>query len=511
MKLDKKALLLAPFSVTIALLICEAGLRLFSSFGPHSGEASAATAPGATIDRPLEVSEAAHYVAALPAAPGTDRAWFAEDPPQIPNRTPVSQQRVERYKDFEKRGLYGPQADYIWNRAYLEQERCSPGSAFRNYPATVLAFDPPSGDVHPRFRFPASATLARGLVTNQFGLRGPPLTLAKPPKTIRIAFLGASTTINDHNYPFSYPERVVGYLNRFAEFNHYDVRFEVLNSGREGLNSEDFVAIMRDELLPLDPDLAVYYEGANQFLVGRMLVPHSPPREQIDARDPVAAHVVPAALRNHLALGNLVDRVVNGFSSLNEPRKPLHVLVWPMGVNEQAPDVNSRKLPLQLTTIVKDLDAIRSSLQSIGGQLALCSFEWLASDGLALSGTRHAFIYRQLNTVLWPLRYSEIRRMADFQNRVFRRYAESRGVTFIDVASALPQDPNLFVDAIHMTDTGERVKAWIVFQQLVPVLRKQIESGQLPRPASTHLPHLPSFTATEIAVHCDGRSGQQPQ
>lgn len=509
MKLDKKALLLAPVSVLIALLICEAGLRLLTRFSPRSAEA--AVIPGAAIDKPLDVSEAARYIAAMPAAMGTDRRWFSEDPPPLPNRTPVSPERLQRFKDFERRGLYGPQADYIWNREYVERERCAPKSLFRNYPPTLLAFDPPDGGPYPHYRFAPGTTTASRLVTNQFGLRGPPLSLVKPPKTVRIAFIGASTTVNDHAFPFSYPERVVYWLNRFAGSNHYDVRFEVLNAGREGLLSDDFVAILRDELLPLDPDIAVYYEGSNEFNFQGMLVPYQPPRQQVDPRDPVARHVVPAVLREHLALANLVDRVVNGFSSLDEPRKPLHTLFWPMGVNEQAPNIQSPKLPLHLTTIIQHLDAIRGGLQSIGARLAVCSFEWLGRDGLALSGTRHAFIYKQLNTFLWPLRYSEIRRLADFQNRVLHRYAESRGVPFIDVADALPQDPNLFVDAIHMTDPGERVKAWIVFQQLAPMLRAEIESGQLPRPASLHLPKPPSLDATEMSTHCDGPPpGKQP-
>ncbi|HYL39346.1 MAG TPA: hypothetical protein VEV17_25730 [Bryobacteraceae bacterium] len=508
MKLDKKAILLALVSIVIALLISEAGLRLFTPFGPRDAKDPAPVVSGAPVvtDKPLEVSEAARYIAAMPAVPGTDRKWFGDDPPPLATRTPVSPQRIERYRDFERRGLYGPQADYIWNRKYVESERCSPNSMFRNYPETVLAFDPPGGDLRPHYRFAPSTTTFGGLVTNQFGLRGPPLTLIKPAKTIRIAFLGASTTVNNHNYPFSFPERVVYWLNRFAEANRYDVRFEVLNAGREGLNSQDFVSIVRDELRPLDPDWAVYYEGANQFDPGRMLVPPIASRQQIDARDPMAAHIVPAAIRSHLALGNLLDRVLNGFSSLDEPRKPLHVLIWPVGVSEQNPNVDGPKLPLHLTTIVKDLDAIRRSLKPNGAQLALCSFEWLARDGLPLSATRHAFIYKQLNTVLWPLRYSEIRRLADFQNRVFRRYAESRQIPYLDVAGMLPQDPNLFVDAIHMTDTGERVKAWIVFQQLVPLLQKQIETGQLPRPASARLPALPSLAADPMSVRCDAGS-----
>jgi hypothetical protein len=449
------------------------------------------------------------YIARLPAAPGTDRHWFSEDPPALPNRAPVSAQDMERYRDYERRGLFGPQADYVWNRRFVESNACAPGSTFQNYPAKIVIFDPPSGDTHPIYRFPPNATTAAGLVTNQFGLRGPPLTLAKDPKTVRIAFLGASTTVNNHNYPFSYPERVTYWLSRFAAANGFDVRFEVLNAGREGINSEDVPAIVRYELLPLDPDMAVYYEGSNQFPSANLLVsPRIPSRRDFGARDPVVEQKVPAVIRTHLAMGNLLDRALNGFSTIGEPRKPRYSLQWPATVDERNPQVDNQHLPLQLPVIVKDLDSIRSSLASIGGQLVLCSFEWLVQDGMPLSRTRHAFIYKQLNTVLWPLRYGDIRRLADFQNRVFERYARARNIPFVDVASRLPQDPNLFTDAIHMTDTGERLKAWIVFEQLVPVIRPEIESGRLPRPGGSHtVPPPPSLAMSEVPLP---RCGEKP-
>jgi lysophospholipase L1-like esterase len=494
-----KVLALVLASLFLSLAICEAGLRIF-----HYGASTPEHPPTvATPDKPLDPGEATRYIAALPAAPGTDRRWFTEDPPPLPNRAPVSQQRIDRYHDFERRGVYGPQADYIWNRKYVEQERCKPSGNFRRYPETVMVFDPPRGEAHPRFRFAPSTTTLAGLVTNDFGFRGPPIALAKPAGTVRIAFLGASTTVNTHSYGFSYPERVIHWLNLFAESNRYPVRFEVLNAGREGLTSEDISPILRDEVLPLDPDLAVYYEGSNQFLSARrMAMPPAAERNNIDARDPMAAHIIGESARRRFALANLADRALNGFSSLNEPRKPLHFLLWPIAVDEQNPDLGARNLPLGLSRIIKDLDLIRGSMGSIGGGLALCSFEWLANDGLGLSSSRHVFIYKQLNTSLWPLLYAEIRQLADFQNRVLRRYAEARDIPFLDVAGALPQDPNLFVDAIHMTETGESVKAWIVFQQLVPLVRKRIEEGQWPRPAGSHALPPPSLAASEMQFGC---------
>ena len=497
-----KTALLVLASTLFGLVLCEAALRVFVGAPGKAVEAkSPATLPP---EKPLEAREAMSYIEQMPAAPGTDRKWFTEDPPALPNQGTPTAERMERYKDYERRGIFGPQADYVWNRKFVESVFCTPSNVFKNYPDKIQVFDPPAGHLHPRYRFPPGTVTASGLVTNAFGLRGPPITLAKPPKTIRIAFLGASTTVNNHNYPFSYPERVGYYLNRFAEAKRYDVRFEALNSGREGLNSEDLAAILQDELLALDPDFAVYYEGSNQFPSANLMVePPVAPRQQIGPNDAIAGHRVPESIRTHLVIGDLVDRALNGFSSGGEPRKPIYTLVWPRGVSEQSPDVDSGYLPLQLSVIVRDLDSIRNGMQSIGGQLALCSFEWLAKDGMALSPARHTNIYKQLNTVLWPLRYSDIRRLADFQNRVYHRYAEARGLPFLDVVSALPQDPNLFNDAIHMNETGERVKAWIVFQQLVPLIRKQLDSGHLPRASGSHLvPQPPSQAISEMRLGC---------
>ncbi len=498
-RMKTTALVLA--SILFAILLCEAGLRMFTRFG-GSGRPQPPTAVAS--DKPLDVQAATRYIAQMPAAPGTDRKWFAEDPPPLPNRAVPSPDRVARFQDYERRGIYGPQADYVWNRHFVETAFCAPGSAYQNYPDDIVIFNPPEGALHPRYRFPPNITTAQGLVTNQFGLRGPPLTLLKPPKTIRIAFVGASTTINSHGFPFSYPERVVHWLNLFAQANHFDVHFEVLNAGREGITSEDISQIVHDELLPLDPDWTVYYEGSNQFFwVYDLVSPRTPPRQSLDPRDSVIEHKVPEPIRKHLAMGDLLDRALNGFGTLGEPRRPSYRLNWPANVDEAKPVVDSPHLPAPLVTIIKDLDSIRASMASIGGRFAVCSYVWLVKDGLRLSPNRHKLIYEQLNASLWPLRYRDIRRFADFQNRVFQRYAADRGIPFLDLAAAMPLDPNLFVDAIHMTDTGERTKAWIAFQQLVPILRREIESGRLPRSAGSHpLPAPPSLAISNMPGRC---------
>jgi hypothetical protein len=491
-------LLLIGASTVFALALCETAARLLGlGGGPPSLEQA-----GAGAGKPLDASAAMRYVNALAAAPGTERAWFLESPPPL-ERKPASAAARERFREFERRGLFAPQAEYLWNRHYVETERCRPNGRLAGFPPTVEVFDPPQPSLYPRYRFPAGVTMVSGLVTNQFGLRGHGIDLAKPPRTVRIAFVGASTTVDFHYFAYSYPEYVEFWLNRWAEAMQLAVRFEVLNGGREGLSSADIAAIVKHELRPLDPDLTVYYEGANQFWPYPIIDPPIPPRQQLDASDQVVQPRLPRFLRNQFVLGAYADRALNGFHSAGEPRKPQYRMVWPAGVDERNPDPNRADLPLNLSLAVQALDSIRGDMETVGGELAVCSFAWLVRENLQLSPVRHAGIYQHLNTFLWPLKYSDARRLADFQNRVFRNYASSRKAGFLDVAAALPQSPDLFLDAIHLTETGTRLKAWIAFQQLVPLVRERIGSGRWPRAAGSHaLPERPVAATGRTSTAC---------
>jgi hypothetical protein len=176
-----------------------------------------------------------------------------------------------------------------------------------------------------------------------------------------------------------------------------------------------------------------------------------------------------------------------------EPAKPVRALPWPEGLDEHDPDIGRADLPLSLSVILQDLDTIRTSLAGAGSELALASFVWLASDGLRLDPVHNAAIYDMLNTDFWPFRYADVRRMADFQNRVFRRYAAAHRLPFIDVAGEFPPLPALFVDAVHFSDDGTRLQAWIVLNGLLPLVRERLVSGAWPRPDRSPLAAHPAF------------------
>src|SRR5262249_33605964 len=122
-------------------------------------------------------------------------------------------------------------------------------------------------------------TLPDGLVTNEFGWRGRPVPFKRSPRTIRIVFVGASTVAEIHLTPFSTPELLDYWLNRWAAANKLDLKFEVMNAGRESIGSTDIAAIVHQEVAPTRPDLVVYYEGGNQLKLSTVVkeVPQGTP------------------------------------------------------------------------------------------------------------------------------------------------------------------------------------------------------------------------------------------
>jgi hypothetical protein len=336
-----------------------------------------------------------------------------------------------------------------------------------------------------------------GLVTNQFGWRGPPIELRKAANTIRIAFVGSSTSVNNHWFPFSYPELAGFFLDKWTQ-EAFGVRVEMINAGREGIASTSIAAVVRDEVLPLEPDLVVYYEGGNQFSPGLIIRlsedPGAPPNTSVKAPDRGAGY-----LGQWSALVKRIEGLLSAPGG--EPSKPAYKVVWPSDVNEFDPPLDHKSLPVSLSTIIHDLDTIRDAVAKEGGEFVVSSFFWLVYDGMKLDP--HTYLYKYLNEIFYPVRYRDMERLAAFQNRVLRKYARDRGSLFMDVAGAMPREPALFSDAVHATYDGVRLHAWMAAQMLAPWLRERIESGRLPRPFASSLQTHPAFPGNEHTLLFD--------
>ncbi|MGH7462342.1 MAG: hypothetical protein ACREMA_15125, partial [Longimicrobiales bacterium] len=183
--------------------------------------------------------------------------------------------------------------------------------------------------------------------------------------------------------------------------------------------------------------------------------------------------------------------------------KPDYTITWPAGLDEQDPDLAYPRLPLNLNTILHDLDQIRADLATVGSDFALSSFQWLVKDGMVVDPIRHRYTLEQLNIAYYPFHYREFERMAAFQNRLFAKYAAAHGLTFVDIAGRTPFDPDLNIDAVHTNYAGTRVRGWVAFNQILPTVQKHLADGSWPRPWPADAPStLPTFTPRRITFDC---------
>ena len=481
------------------------------------------------LDAADDSGPATRHLEEIARAPGVERDWFFADPPTLPNLRPVPEEWRALVRKVEQSGITEGtrRADMFkaWNAEFVG-DPCQ-HVYLCGAPGHLFVYDPPPGEKRPPYRFLPNTTTPLRLTTNDYGFRGPPVPFQRQPRTVRIAFIGASTTVGSHFQPYSYPEFIGHWLNLWAETRKLDLKFEVLNAGRESITSTDNVVIVREEVLPLQPDLLVYYEGANQFDLSTVAtgLPNRPTGLSLSPEASCPARPPPAAVEGDKsgpgwlaslsqALGNefaLVRRVQALFAARNLPGdggewpKDDYKLVWPTGVDERDPDIGRPDLPIKLSTIVRDLDAIRSATEQSGAELVLASFFWLVKDGMVLDPIRHRAILEYLNQGYAPFRYHDMERLAAFENRVFAKYASAHKLAFIDIARLMPFDPDLYVDAIHNTYAGERLRAWVFFQHLLPIVEGRLKSGTWPRKVKPSNAQPPTFTARPITFDCKRR------
>jgi lysophospholipase L1-like esterase len=165
-------------------------------------------------------------------------AWFlvlgAELALQLRRR--AAEPEVLRYRDevVEPRD-----SSAITDREEIWAER------YRRYrPGASLVLPKPAGAQHLRI--------------NAQGFRGPEIARPKPPGTVRVACLGASTTVQGPEDDATYPALLEAKLReRFP-----GLPLEVLNLGVSATWS-DYWLERSDELFALEPDLLVQYDGIN--------------------------------------------------------------------------------------------------------------------------------------------------------------------------------------------------------------------------------------------------------
>lgn len=452
------------------------------------------------------------YIAKIESSRTSVGQLWRESPPPLENRRKLSSEDLQRLREFGARSIdVGPSEQVteaelfkVWNAKFAD-DACTHVALKHLTRWPLDYFESKSGDDRPRYRYRPNAVMpiGVGMVTNQMGWRGKPIA-DRTPETVRIVFVGASTIAEGPYIPWSAPELLEEWLNAWALNRGLHVSFQVLNAGRESATTADVVAIVRDEVAPLRPDLVIFYEGALRFDWSSLvkgadeLKARSRPEYEANAgwvadvaqQSSLFAHIVTAFNDVGISLG-----------TMGEADKPKYQIVWPEGLDEKDPDLRRDDLPLNVTPTLKDFDRMRAELDKVGAEFALSSFSWLVYEGLKVDSVHGRFIWETNNRMYWPWTYRDIRRGIDFENRVYRKYAKAHDLAFLDVAGLIPPEQLLFADGVHMTPSGVRVKAWAFFRELLPLIERHLASGAWPR--HTGNDPLPAYEVKHRTVHCD--------
>ncbi|MGQ0550186.1 MAG: SGNH/GDSL hydrolase family protein [Armatimonadota bacterium] len=342
----------------------------------------------------------------------------------------------------------------VYNRKFYEQRR----SYFENWPIPLELFD--ADTPTPRYLFKPNLRMAvRGghldpaepgepvyRSTNSWGFRGPEFESRKPAGLIRIVCLGASTTEGSHGDLETYPHFLQQELNRMFPGR----RIEVLNAGHHGQQIADLLDILRLRVLPLDPDLVIFYEAVNdiRFHEFSRIDRSCEPRTCLQKGYQGAV----AALHQR---SMVVRRVAAHTGRPDLPARPL----WHR-FDETTPKPGAVHYRKMLRQIVRETLARRS-------RVVLSSFVTVAHEGLVVDREDNALLFDHLYRKRYPFTPGELERAHAHYNRVARELAQEHGLPFVDAAAEFPRDVKYFpYDTIHFNAEGNRILAGIFARSL---------------------------------------------
>jgi lysophospholipase L1-like esterase len=327
-------------------------------------------------------------------------------------------------------------------RQYLKYGSASP---------TVHDFtvDPVSG-----LKIPVPGSHRAGIAINSLGFRGQEITVPKPRGTVRLAFLGASTTFcaEVSSNELVWPHLVTKELqSRYPE-----VRFDYVNAAVPGYSTEETLRNLESRVAPLDPDVVVFYEATNELSGDtRELARHQGLLvENPDETSPLAEWSV---------LWFLLEK---NWRVLQRQKGS--------GSAQTRLSFDPRELSRGFENRLEDL--VRRA-QEHAPIVALATFSHRIrheqSDEEKL---------RASNTSLYYMPYMSVEGLLDGfdeYNRVIRDVALRRGAILVAGEDEIPGDSAHFADSVHFTDAGSRRMATRVaralsdvdaFQELVATL-----------------------------------------
>jgi hypothetical protein len=414
---------------------------------------------------------------------GVDPAWFFLPPARI--EKPLNQELQAR---TAANPTDGQQENFIWNDARLHDP--SPGliALLRHEKLnTLFAFPSYQGSPLPLFRlYPDTDFRPTPWITDHWGWLSVDVTVHKPPGTVRVGIIGDSTSHNSYGFYLQ------TFLDAWALAHGFDVRFEVLNTGRQGFGFEDGLAALQYELGPMGLDYIYEYFAPSFSLVLPQMVAFAtlPPGVEAGKPSPPVYHgldLVRRALDPPSLVSALTRRIRDVMtheaadSALEEPAKPRVALHLPRDIDGKVAPDEARKDPY-FAGLLSRFDRFRAIAASLHATPFVSSERLCVWDGMVLRNGSNRALYQVLNGPLfWPFSYADLRRMAAVHNGTISAWAAANGVTVVDIDGRMPRRPELCNDAHHDNPLGQQMRAWLIFQAMVPQISHDLRNKLVPR------------------------------
>jgi lysophospholipase L1-like esterase len=284
-------------------------------------------------------------------------------------------------------------------------------------------------------RVPVANLTTGSISVNSLGFRGPEIPIAKPAGTVRLAFLGASTTWCGEvsRNEVVWPHLVTESLGKTFS----SVRFDYVNAGVPGYTMSSLLKSMELRVAPLQPDIVVIYEAAN------------------DLSGDLRAHAAAQGLAKtaefeqfswpsrYSLLWNLVEKNLRVLSSERAARSSLGRLAV-------SPSTLGKEYRQALTQVVR-------AAQKHAKIVALATFSIHPRRNQTpeeqLRGSISAFVYMPFVTPQLVIDSYER------YNAIAREVARETGALLIEREDDIPGNPSHFADTVHFTDLGSRAMA----------------------------------------------------
>lgn len=278
---------------------------------------------------------------------------------------------------------------------------------------------------------------------NSHGFRGPEIRMPKPDTTIRIAFLGASTT---YCAEVSSNKMVWPHLVNQKLKQHWpNLDFDYINGGVPGYGLNSSLPNLKYKIKPLEPDIIIIYHAPNDLSFNSFQLAKQ--KGLVKQRTGKELYW----LSEYSLLSFLVE-------------KNLRVLIAKKNVYKQNKKLNFNEEELA-EPFRKELKLLIEESKKVVSVVAIATFtQRLRADQTQeeqLEAVTSSLYYMPYMTIDGLLKGFKA------YNNVIRDVAKESNILLIDDNEVIPGDGTHFNDSVHFKDLGSKAMAQRVFNGLV--------------------------------------------